>query len=57
MTPSDLKKKWKTQTAIAEALGVGQSAVAQWFIAKRVPILRQYQIERLTRGRLKADTK
>lgn len=37
----------------AKALGITSNAVSQWDDA--VPLLRQYQIERVTSGKLKAD--
>ena len=42
-----------TQTAVAEALGIGQSSVAEW--EEEIPALRQIQLERASRGKLKAD--
>lgn len=44
-----------TQEATAKALGVTQGAVSQWVQAGRVPLLRQYQIETLTHGALRAE--
>jgi DNA-binding transcriptional regulator YdaS (Cro superfamily) len=41
-------------SALAKALGVTYEAVRQW---GQVPELRQYQIERITKGALKADQK
>ena len=41
-----------TQVQLAKALGITQAAVAQW---REVPMLRQYQLERLTGGALKAQ--
>ncbi|MCL7941193.1 Cro/CI family transcriptional regulator [Halomonas sp. ATCH28] len=38
---------------LAKALGISPSAVTMW--GDKVPLLRQYQLERLTKGRLKAD--
>lgn len=37
----------------AKALGITSNAVSQW--DDTVPLLRQYQIERATSGKLKAD--
>lgn len=54
----------KTQSAVdffgskkklAEALGITPSAVTMW--GGDVPVLRQYQLEHLTAGALKASTK
>ena len=39
-------------TALARALGVTDGAVSQW---EAVPILRQYQLEVLTQGKLRAE--
>jgi len=39
---------------LAEALGISPSAVTMW--GDDVPELRQYQIERLTRGKVKRGT-
>jgi|26BtaG_2_1085354.scaffolds.fasta_scaffold67583_2 DNA-binding transcriptional regulator YdaS (Cro superfamily) len=40
-------------SSAAKALGITSNAVSQW--GESVPPLRQYQIERITRGKLKAD--
>ena len=40
------------QSALARALGIDQSTVNKW---KRIPALRQIQLERISGGRLKAD--
>lgn len=37
---------------LAKAIGVSPSAITQW--GDDVPVLRQYQIERLSKGKLKA---
>jgi transcriptional repressor of cell division inhibition gene dicB len=39
------------RTALARALGITRSAVHQW--GKYVPELRQYQLERITDGKLR----
>jgi DNA-binding transcriptional regulator YdaS (Cro superfamily) len=41
-----------TQTALARALSITRSAVSQW--GREVPALRQFQIERVTSGKLRA---
>ncbi len=57
MTPQDLLEKYKTRQGIADALGVTLVAVHYWFQRSgKVPMRRQYQVEKLTRGRLKADS-
>lgn len=42
-----------SRTRLASALGISPAAVSQW--GSIVPTLRQYQLERLTGGALKAD--
>lgn len=42
-----------SQAAAARALGIRQASVSEW--TRRVPPLRQLQIERITQGRLRAD--
>jgi len=54
MTKSQAIKHFGSISALAKALGVTYEAVRQW---QEVPELRQYQIERLTCGDLKADQK
>ena len=44
-----------TQTAVAEALDISQVAVSEWVRQGYVPLGRQYQIQVLTAGRLRAD--
>ena len=54
MLTRDAIAHYGTQTALAAALNITRSAVSQW--GRTVPELRQYQIELLTRGRLRART-
>jgi len=53
MTTDEIIRHYKTQEAVAKALGITQSAVSQW--DERPPMLRQYQIQVVTRGELRAD--
>lgn len=53
MTMKKALKYFGTQAKIAEALKISQAAVAQW--GDKVPPLRQYQIERITKGELRVD--
>ncbi len=53
MTKDEAIAEFGTQTALAEALGITQGSISLW--SDKVPVLRQLQIEALTRGRLKAD--
>jgi DNA-binding transcriptional regulator YdaS (Cro superfamily) len=52
MTKSDAIKYFGSTSALAKALSLTYEAVRQW---KEVPELRQYQIERITEGALKAN--
>lgn len=54
MTKSQAIKHFGSISALAKALGVTYEAVRQW---GEVPELRQYQIEKLTGGDLRADQK
>ena len=52
MKKSQTIEHFGSVTALAKALGVTYEAVRQW---SEVPALRQYQLEHLTGGSLKAD--
>ena len=52
MTMKQALKYFGTQAKIAEALKISQAAVAQW--NETVPRLRQFELERITNGELKA---
>lgn len=53
MTKDQAVEHFKTQTALAAALGCDQSTVSGW--GKYPPALRQLQIEALTKGELRAE--
>lgn len=53
MTYENLIEYFKTQSAIAQALNISQASVCVWQ-KRTVPYLRQAQIERITKGKLKA---
>jgi hypothetical protein len=53
MTRADAIKHFNGIPALARALGISYEAVRQW--GPSVPELRQYQLERLTNGALKAE--
>lgn len=55
MTPADVINHFGTQQKTARALGMAQSSIAGWVEENRVPLGRQYQIQVLTGGVLKAD--
>lgn len=52
MTKQEAVAHFKSVTALAKALGVSAPAIYQW---DTVPPLRQMQLERITKGKLKAD--
>lgn len=52
MTKSQAIQHFGSISALAKALGVTYEAVRQWEV---VPELRQYQIERITGGKLRAE--
>jgi len=52
MTKTQALEHFGSVKALAKALGVSYEAVRQW---ESVPPLRQYQIERITDGALKAQ--
>lgn len=52
MTKADAVRHFGGMTELAAALGVSYQAVFQWDV---IPMRRQYEIERITKGVLKAD--
>lgn len=55
MKPKELIEYYGKQQAAAKALGVTQQAVARWCSSGEIPLLRQYHVERVTSGKLKAS--
>jgi len=55
MKKEDAIKHFGSQSKLAQALGINKQAVHQW--PEIVPIGRQYQIEVITNGELKAEPK
>lgn len=53
MKKEDAINHYGSPTQLARALGITLQAIGQW--GDDVPLLRQYQLERLTAGELKAD--
>ena len=53
MTPKQVIEYFETQEKTAKALEVTQQSVAVWVKNGEVPKLRQYQIEKITNGKLK----
>lgn len=48
-----LLKAFGSQKAIADALGISESAVSQWFKAGKVSPARALEIVRITKGAIK----
>lgn len=53
MRTAEVLDHFKTQTAVAKRLGIKQASVSEW--GEFPPDRRQVQIERITRGALKAE--
>lgn len=53
MRTADVLEHFKTQTAVADALGIKQPSVALW--GEYPPDARQLQLQKITRGKLKAE--
>ena len=53
MTPKQVIEHFETQENTAKALGVTQQSIAAWVKCGKVPELRKYQIEKVTKGKLK----
>ena len=52
MKTTDAVRYFGTKSELARALGITKQSITSW--ADTVPLARQYQLERLTGGRLKA---
>lgn len=55
MKKADVVAHFGNQTKVANALGISHVAVSKW--GDDIPLLRAYQIERITNGALKAEPK
>lgn len=55
MKPNDLLTIYETQRDVAKALNISPPSVNRWFATGQIPLLRQYQFEKITKGKLKAD--
>ena len=53
MIKKEVIKYFGSCTAVAEKLGVSKSSVSQW--GETVPLLRAYQLEKITGGQLKVE--
>lgn len=55
MTLAQAIQHFGQKADIARALGITAQAVSDW--GAEIPMLRQYELERLSGGKLKVDTK
>jgi len=55
MTPKQVIKHFKGVNNTATALGIKPPSVSEWISTGKIPRLRQYQIQQLTAGKLKAE--
>lgn len=53
MSPTELINYFGNQSKAAIALELKQPNISRWVAKGSIPILRQYQIESLTKGKLK----
>jgi hypothetical protein len=54
MTLKQLKKYYGSYYAAAIAIGITQQSITHWIRNGSIPIKRQFQIQKLTKGKLKA---
>lgn len=55
MKIQDVITRFGSQAEIARAVGLNRATIAEWFTSGKIPLCRQYQLELLTSGELKAD--
>ena len=55
MTLEQVRKHFGSYAEAARKIGISRGGIAQWHTFGYVPRFRQLQIEKITRGRLKAD--
>ncbi|MNJ10050.1 DNA-binding transcriptional regulator DicC [compost metagenome] len=55
MNIEDAVKYFGSKTKLADALGIRPSAVTQW--GDEIPAIRQFQIQVISKNKLKADQK
>lgn len=48
-------KHYKTQRKLAEVLGVCEPCISNWRSRGKIPAMAQLKIQKLSRGKLKAD--
>lgn len=57
MTLEQLSGYFKTQTQVCEALGITRSSYSHWIRNGYIPYKKQYEIQKITNNKLKADYK
>jgi DNA-binding transcriptional regulator Cro len=55
MTPTEAVTFFHSQSGLARVLGVTSQAVNKWVAQGEIPVGRQFQLQVLTRGKLRAD--
>ena len=55
MTLNDAITVYKTQRALADALGVTEAAVANWKSRGRIPDLQQFRLYHISGGKVRPD--
>lgn len=55
MTPNEAIEFYGSQHKLAAALRISQPAIAKWVRFGQIPPVRQYQIQVISRGKLRAD--
>lgn len=55
MTLDQAIKHYKTQRKLAEVLEVCEPCISNWRTRGRIPAMAQLKIQKLSRGKLKAD--
>ena len=54
-TVKEVIAKFGGQVALAEKLGISQSAISAWVKSGQVPLKRAFQIERMTNKKIKVS--
>lgn len=55
MKPNDLIEYYKGEVKAAAEIGVSVTTVRNWIASNKIPRLKQYAIQALTKNKLKAD--
>ena len=54
MKKNEVLSYFGSSTAVAKELGISKQSISQWGAV--IPRLREFEIERITKGKLKANT-